>query len=197
MTPLIIAKHLAKDGFCVCENYLEGALLKNIQNDFSEIQSLGSFNRASIGQGKDKEVQDSVRRDNIHWLDQANLNSVQSQLLAKLAELKEAFNRSLYLGIVDFEGHYAHYPAGGFYKRHIDAFRKDSSRIVSVVCYLNQNWQESDGGQLRLYTGDTYTDVEPRGGTMLCFLSQELEHEVLMSHATRSSFTGWFKTRAD
>ncbi len=114
--------------------------------------------------------------------------------------LKAAFNRTLFLGLTDFEGHYAAYPEGGFYERHKDGFRRDSARVVSFVLYLNRDWKPADGGRLRVYTkgqsgGESHVDVDPIGGTMVCFLSGESEHEVLLNHRPRFSLTGWFNRR--
>jgi SM-20-related protein len=191
--PQNFAQELSKTGLSICENYLEGEILQRTQADFESLQSSGLFKRAGVGQGSSKELSDEIRRDEIHWLERGNSNLLQAELWKKLDLLKEVLNRNLFLGLTEFEGHYAHYPAGGFYKKHLDAFRNDNARVVSFICYLNSNWKESDGGQLRIYKGDTYTDVAPRGGTMLCFMSQESEHEVLESFAPRLSFVGWFK----
>lgn len=54
----------------------------------------------------------------------------------------------------------------------------------------------ADGGRLRVYGGGSHVDVDPGGGTLVCFLSEEKEHEVLPSHAPRISFAGWFKRAA-
>lgn len=82
---------------------------------------------------------------------------------------------------------------GAFYRRHLDRFHKDDSRLVSFVLYLNQDWKAADGGRLRIYQEDSHTDIDPVRGTMVCFMSRESEHEVMESFASRYSFTGWFK----
>jgi SM-20-related protein len=154
----------------------------------------GSFHRAGTGQGSGRQVRDLVRNDEIHWFDRTTANPVQTALWEKLDSLKVAFNRVLYLGLNDFEGHYAVYPVGGFYRRHLDSFQQDGARKVSVILYLNQNWQRADGGELRVYKKDgTYVEVNPIGGTLVCFMSQESEHEVMPSFRVRSSFVGWYK----
>ena len=54
------------------------------------------------------------------------------------------------------EGLYAYYPNGGFYKRHVDAAAGEKStglRAWSYLIYLNQNWREGDGGELRQKKG--------------------------------------------
>lgn len=187
------AEQLGKSDLCVWPNFLSSESLLEIRTDLETIQSDQGFQRAGTAQGKSKEVRDLIRRDEVHWLERATANPTQTKLWVLLDSLKQAFNRTLYLGLLEFEGHYAAYPAGGFYKRHLDSFQKDNARVISLVLYLNHNWEPQNGGMLRIYQGNSHTDIQPVGGTLVCFLSQESEHEVLLNHVKRMSFTGWFK----
>lgn len=187
-----IAEQLGKTGLCVWPNFLSPESLLKIRVDLKRIQKAQGFRRAGTGQGKGNEVRELVRRDEVHWIERAVLTKAQSILWSKIDQLKQAFNRTLYLGLSEFKGHYAVYPAGGFYKRHLDCFQQDDARVVSLVLYLNPNWKLRDGGQLRIYGATSHVDVQPIGGTLVCFMSRESEHEVLLSHGTRLSFTGWF-----
>ena len=198
MTPEMVAEQLGRTGLCICPGFLSQKALCETRADLDAIQSAGGFYRAGTGKGVRKKVNDLVRRDEIHWLDRVLGNPVQSGLWEKLDSLKQALNRTLYLGLADFEGHYAVYPEGGFYRRHLDCFRKDDARKVSLVLYLNQDWKPSHGGQLRIYSSSdsrdgSHVDVDPVGGTMVCFMSRESEHEVRLNYRPRFSFTGWFK----
>lgn len=191
----LIAERLGAHGLCVWPNFLTAASLKVTRNDLGRLQRSGAFARASTGQGEGRAIQ-PLRRDDTFWLNRESSNAVQAKLWEKLDSLKAALNRRLFLGLNHFEGHYASYPAGGFYRRHRDAFRQDDARIVSLVLYLNQDWVPAHGGRLRVYEKNSHTDIDPVGGTLVCFLSRETEHEVLESHAPRLSFTGWFKSNA-
>ncbi len=165
--------------------------------DLEANRAVGAFKSAGVGKGGVPAGLDRVRNDATFWLDRNFSNFVQRLLWRKIDLLKLTLNRSLFLGLKEFEGHYAAYPSGGFYQRHKDCFRGDSGRIVSFILYLNQNWQPQDGGRLRIYAregNDSYLDVDPIGGTMVCFMSADFEHEVLLSHKERLSFTGWFKS---
>jgi SM-20-related protein len=192
MTPNSIAKMLGDNGVCVCPDFLSANQLKETRNDLKQAHLEGKFKRAGIGHGA--ETQNAIRRDEILWLDREMATAAQQILWSKIDELKQAFNRSLFLGLTKFEGHYAVYPKGGFYKRHLDRFQDHSDRMISFVLYLNQDWQMQDGGHLRIYHDrEAPTDIDPLGGTMVCFLSADSEHEVLLNHAPRFSFSGWFK----
>lgn len=193
-----IASKLGKTGLCVHPCFLTEAELADVRIDFQASQSTNRFSRAGVGQGEHRELVPSVRTDQTLWLDASHPTRAEAMLLAKFAELQMSFNRNLYLGITEFEGHYARYTKGGFYKRHRDAFADPNrsshshERIVSVVLYLNMSWQPSDGGRLRIYHGDEHIDIDPIGGTLVCFTSRDTEHEVLPSLAARESFAGWY-----
>jgi SM-20-related protein len=188
-----IAHHLGDSGLCIVPHFLNSALIQAVLLDLKTIKKAGSFTRAGTGQGNAHEIRNGVRRDEVFWLDEVVANLVQQQLWAQIQALKQAFNRVLFLGLREFEGHYASYPKGGFYKKHTDSFQRDQARVVSVIIYLNEAWQAKDGGLLRIYADGQTTDIPPIAGTLVCFLSHELEHEVLLSHKLRLSFSGWFK----
>jgi SM-20-related protein len=196
MTSKSIAADLGKTGLCICPGFLSPKALANTADDFDELRA--RFAPAGIGRGETHNGNAQVRNDETYWLDRQIKNRAQNFLWRKLDLLQRAFNRSLFLGLSDFSGHYASYPEGGFYKRHKDCFHNNSDRVVSLVLYLNRDWKTEDGGRLRVYAsmadgGESFTDVDPVGGTMVCFMSSESEHEVLQNHRPRASLTGWFK----
>ena len=161
----------------------------------------GEFRRAGVGRGKNLVIREDVRTDHVMWLRDEDITACQQRYLDKLEELRIALNRSLYLGLMDFEGHFAVYPEGGFYKQHLDRHRDTSDRIVTVILYLNPGWQPGDGGELKIWTqpGDRegeFEIIEPRLGTLVCFLAGDHWHEVLPARKTRASITGWFRGAA-
>jgi SM-20-related protein len=109
--------------------------------------------------------------------------------------LIQFLNRALFLSLKDVEVHQTVYPIGSYYKRHLDQFKKDDARKLSVILYLNKNWTEENGGQLRIYTNDQYFDVLPIAGRLVCFRSDALEHEVMPATRERLSITGWILDR--
>jgi SM-20-related protein len=159
-------------------------------------RKLGSYEQARIGRRRDRQVNLFVRRDRIAWikgehpLDQAWLTWAES--------LRVHINRSLMLGLDRFESHYAYYRPGTFYRRHVDAFRGDSNRVVSLVCYLNPSWQAADAGELVLYhpDGSELGRFPPVLGTLAVYLSEVFPHEVLPTTADRFSLAGWLRRRS-
>ena len=156
------------------------------------------FRSAGVG-NEQVTVRAAVRGDEILWLDDATETPEEQAFLQRIGEFVQYVNQTCYLGLRDYEFHYALYPVGTVYKRHLDRFRSDSRRKLSIICYLNADWQESDGGRLALYLPETDGSertviINPVGGRLVCFDSGRLEHEVLPATRERLGLTGWLKT---
>ncbi|WP_043307980.1 2OG-Fe(II) oxygenase [Pseudomonas sp. ML96] len=155
----------------------------------------GALSPAGVGRGQGLAVREGVRGDSIQWLEPGQ-SAACDQYLAAMDELRRALNQAFYLGLEDYESHFALYPPGAFYQKHLDRFRDDDRRSVSAVFYLNDAWQADQGGALRLYPNDgSELDVLPEAGTLVLFMSAELPHEVLPASRERLSLTGWFRRR--
>jgi SM-20-related protein len=63
--------------------------------------------------------------------------------------------------------------------------------MITLILYLNDNWQPGDGGELKIYKENEEILVEPIGGRCIIFKSAALEHEVLLTNKSRLSLTGW------
>jgi Rps23 Pro-64 3,4-dihydroxylase Tpa1-like proline 4-hydroxylase len=97
----------------------------------------------------------------------------------RLEDLVQYINQTLFLSLKDYEVHMTVYPTGSFYKRHLDQFKKDDHRKLSIICYLNVNWKETEGGQLRMHLPalcetsggkpEETKDVFPIAGRLVCF----------------------------
>ncbi|MDR5773083.1 MULTISPECIES: 2OG-Fe(II) oxygenase [unclassified Caballeronia] len=137
-----------------------------------------------------------LRGDSTRWFQPDALSPRQQTFADRIEALQMALNRELFLGLVDSESHYAVYRPGTGYTRHLDCLRNNDSRVISAVFYLNEAWQDVEGGALRLYLADqTHHDVFPRAGTLLLFLSAQFEHEVLPATRDRMSIACWMRQR--
>lgn len=202
MNSSAIVDLLAEQGYAVVPDFIGTAEAEALARVARQLREGGLMRRAGVGKGVGNAVNDSLRGDFIHWLDHSAPGSEQqAAYFEALESLRQAVNQGLYLGLFDFEGHFAIYPAGGFYRKHIDRFRNDSRRTLTAILYLNQDWQEADGGKLRLYLEESgegdFLDIEPRAGTLVTFLSSRFWHEVLPATTERISITGWFRTRGE
>ena len=139
-----------------------------------------------------------------------------------------------YLEPFETELNYLLYPIDGHYKRHLDIpLRIDAGwklqgraaseggsfcggrtrRVVSFILYLNREWDQANGGKLRVYGaydgahGDLSSnpapdngpfaqsqeeDITPEGGTLVVLMSGDVEHMVRKTRAERQCIVGWF-----
>ena len=185
-----IADNLAERGFCVTNDFLSQQEVLAIRSLPIVSGNISELKKAGIGK-ETRQINEGIRGDYISWIDPGAAPEPIALYLERITALRQFLNEALFLGLKDFEVHIARYPAGAGYKRHLDQFHKDDHRRISVICYLNENWSESEGGQLRIYEKETITDVLPISGRLVCFRSEMLEHEVLPSTRERDSITGW------
>ena len=187
---------LLEKGWSVTPDFIQTDILACMRQAASRYRDKQYFYRAGIGKGGARTVHNDVRTDYVMWIDPADNASPIKQYLGIIDELRRELNRKLLLGLVEFEGHIAFYPRGTYYRKHLDQFRNDDMRIITSILYLNENWHEEDGGQLRIYTGEnSYQDILPHAGQLVTFLSSEFFHEVLPTNRERLSITGWYKKR--
>ena len=188
-----IVEALNRQGYIILDDVFTAAQLQSLFIDIKKTDS-DYFHTAGIGREQDHQLNQFVRRDRICWLD---MSYPPTQFYLQWAEcLRQHLNRSLFLGLFDYECHYSHYPKGAFYKKHLDAFKGSSNRRLSSILYLNPAWQPGDGGELVLYAADdscSLHTVLPTFGRMVIFLSEEFPHEVLPTRCSRYSLTGWFR----
>jgi SM-20-related protein len=189
-----IAAALAANGYAVVADFLAAAEAGHLAGELRRRDARGDFRPAATGAGSQRAVRPAIRGDRIHWVIRPEAEA-EVALLARLEALKVALNANCLLGLVDLECHYAIYPPGAGYVRHLDRSPAGVERVVSIVLYLNERWVADDGGQLRLYV-EPPVDVNPAGGTLVLFLSDTLEHQVLPTRRERLSLTGWFRRRS-
>lgn len=194
---LRIVDDLAARGWSQQDVFLPEALTLELAAECRKRAADGELAPAAVGRGPAQEIREGIRGDHIQWLEPSQAEAIDAYL-ELMDSLREALNRGLFLGLEDFECHFAMYPPGAFYKRHVDRFRDDDRRMVSAVVYLNSQWLPEQGGQLRMYLGaQGQHDLEPVGGRLVVFLSGELPHEVLPATRERLSLTGWFRRRGN
>lgn len=193
LDPIIDA--LATRGWCVLPDFMEAAPLRALCR---ARYAAGGFHHAGIGSGTAK-IMDEVRGDAILWLEAGDPDPAAQDYLGAMEALRQAMNRELYLGLDHLETHFAVYPPGGYYRKHLDRFRDDDRRTLTAIVYLNEAWTREDGGLLRFWPDPSgegeVLDILPAGGTLVTFLSDRYWHEVLPSRRERMALTGWFKRR--
>ena len=197
-----ICSALYQDGWSVVENFLSPPFTELLKQDLLSLDEQEKFHKAGIGREQDFVRREDIRSDRICWLD--NINETQNLFMQMLDQLMTAINRRLFLGMNHFEAMYAIYEPGQFYKKHVDSFKGQRNRIMTLVFYLNPDWTPEKGGEFVLYpevddqgnSSDTpITTLLPKAGTVAAFLSEDFPHEVLTAHDTRYSIAVWFRIR--
>lgn len=186
----------AAETSAVVPEFLPAPFVAALAAEARRRDAAGEFRAARIGRGVARTERSDIRGDRILWLDEQTQAPAERPLWQALERLRTALNEATFLGLFAFEGHYSWYPPGAFYRRHRDRFRDDDARLLSCVLYLNDAWTAADGGMLRIYlSGNNARDVLPIGGTLVCFLADRHEHEVLPAMRERLSIAGWFRRR--
>lgn len=191
-----IARQLGSCGFAVVENALAPELLSRL-DDRCDPSDTVRFLPSGMGRGTGRSNDAVIRGDVVSWLEHAK--EADHGYLTVMEDLRVCLNEQLYLGLFDYECHYAIYDSGAHYQRHVDALRGQKNRLLSTVVYLNSAWALADGGELILYRGADPSPVArilPQPGLMVLFLSEDFPHEVLAATRSRHSIAGWFRGRA-
>ncbi|MDB5773961.1 MAG: hypothetical protein JWP38_94 [Herbaspirillum sp.] len=191
---LNIADNLLAHGWSQQNIFLPEELTRELAAQCSVLATAGALKLAGTGRGA-TQARSKIRGDRILWLE-AGQSAACDRYLHIMEALRVALNRSLFLGLEEYESHFAFYLPGASYLKHLDRFRDDDCRTVSVVIYLNQDWLPEQGGALRLHPhGKCTEDITPLGSRLVLFLSADMLHEVLPATRNRLSLAGWFSRR--
>lgn len=195
-----------------------------IDDVFEEVQTLRRHMRpAKMGRGETLWEDDHIRGDNLCWVTpdvckELGLRTIElyvHRLLLECDVMKDE------LGLTyEYNMQFAIYPGQGEgYNRHRDSFPRqmvpcnpndgeaETSRQLTCLLYLNQEWMHEDGGQLRLFTEPGVTihgagegfnfwgvsgyDINPSFGRMVVFRSELVDHAVMPCYRERSALTFW------
>jgi SM-20-related protein len=194
-----LTESLRERGFGVVPDFLAEDEWRALARQARARHGCGGFRHAGVGRGTSFRVAPEVRDDTVSWIDSTAPSRLERRWLGRVERLRLDLNGWLWLGLFGYEGHWARFAPGARYHTHLDRFADASHRVISLVLYLNEDWQPEDGGALRLYLGnrdiEPWHDVVPRGGTLVAFLSGEVHHEVLPASRERWSLVGWLTAR--
>lgn len=191
-----VADQLAERGWTILRGLFSPEETDALAAEACRLWRAGQFKQAGIG--RERRVRPDVRGDFIFWLDEHAPTPAQRTYWQRMTELRRELNRLLFAGLVSLEAHFAVYPPGAFYGKHVDRFASSADRAISCVLYLNRDWRPEHGGALRLYASDRAApvDVLPEAGVCVLFRSDSIYHEVLPAARERFSVTGWFRRRS-
>jgi len=186
---------LSEKGLVIFEKMVPDPVLAQWNQFFNQKYEQGQFHPAAVGKDQAKSAQQQIRSDEIYWLQEEPEFDYFWELCSQLEFI---FNSELFLGIKSKEFHLASYQPGRHYQKHFDRHKNSNHRQITLVCYLNQTWLPSWGGELNIYSPDNndkpLQKVSPHPGSLVLFRSELFPHEVLPATQERRSLTGWFRS---
>ena len=198
-----IINDLLNQKYSISDFFFSEQETKQLRESIIQQDNNQDFHQAAVGNAQNEQIVKSVRGDKIRWIDESQQTETEEIFFSKINHFIDYLNQTCYMGIDESEFHYAVYPEGTFYQKHIDAFKNDDRRTLSIVLYLNdEEWKDDFGGQLALYLPkDDGTEIElnvlPLAGRLAVFDSKTIPHEVKKVNRPRYSITGWLKTRGN
>ena len=196
---LSVLHTLAKFGFCVVDNLVPLELAEKTATEIQgSYQIPGKFTPGKLSFGAMNKVRslDGIRGDSVMWLDGSSDESV---FLSQIAKQMNKLALSLYhangvamnriskskIMVSCYDGN------GKAYKRHIDSVQEGSLKLT-LIYYLNKDYEERYGGCLRIHKDSGTLDISPELGKLVIFRSDKLVHEVLPVYNQRFAFTTWY-----
>jgi Rps23 Pro-64 3,4-dihydroxylase Tpa1-like proline 4-hydroxylase len=189
----ILIESFIKDNVGIDNHFISDELSQHLKQNLLQLMNQNKLKEAGTGNNLLVSHDKTVRSDLIYWLDRSHDNEYENDFFDQIDDFIKYLNRSCFAGINGYEFHYSLYEIGSFYQKHLDQFNNNPSRKYSMISYLNDDWQESDGGQLMIYQNYNNKKVNPTQGKTVFFKSNELQHEVLVTQKQRMSITGWLK----
>jgi len=198
---------LSKLGYIIKDSFLGIEKLHSIAQEAKSLYSSGKLKRAGMGTGSDYWKNVKIRSDYVLWLnsvfesthDGEGVEAIR-ELIKSIDQIRNDLNEDIGLESDEIQMHLTCYPGeGARYMRHLDSYVGSSTRKITCLYYINPNWKQGDGGELRIFDPTSgegsqekkFTDIEPIGDRLLIFHSRVLEHEVLPTHAERFALTVW------
>jgi SM-20-related protein len=181
--------NLTQHGYYIWDDFLSAEQVSALKECLPE-----EWNKARIGRHDDVMRESTIRSDKICWLS-PDLGDPVGQFLSKMEIIRQTANQHFFLGLFEYEAHFAKYEKGDFYQKHLDCFRGNENRRLTTVFYMNDEWTDEDGGDLVVYDLDDseITRIKPKSGRLFVFFSEMFPHEVLPTQRERFSIAGWFR----
>ncbi|EOA8954833.1 2OG-Fe(II) oxygenase [Vibrio harveyi] len=180
---------LSTHGYYIWDDFIS-------QEEVAELRDCipDDWKKARIGRNDDVTRIETIRSDKIQWL-KRDMGTPVASFLDKMEEIRLEANRHFFLGLFEYEAHFAKYEKGDFYQKHLDCFKGNENRRLTTVFYMNESWSEEDAGELVVYdlNDNKIATIPPRSGRLFVFLSEQFPHEVLPTNAERFSIAGWFR----
>lgn len=188
---------LNRQGWSVSDAAIAPGWCDALRGHAQELWTANCFEPGEFGLDPAGGKEPEVRGDAICWVPPGS-RLARHPFFDWMAGLRAVLNERFAMGLRSQEFHFARYPEGRGYRKHLDQHRGSHVRKISIVLYLNEGWNESDGGELCFYQ-PANPDIElarfaPLNARLAVFVSGLMPHAVLPCRSTRWSVTGWLRT---
>nr|6EY1_A Chain A, HIF prolyl hydroxylase [Trichoplax adhaerens] len=192
----MVVNQLNTNGFCIINNFLGSSCSTEVLQQVLNLYQSGVFSNGQLARNVSV---NRIRGDKIAWIggDERGCEAIK-YLSSCVDSLISRCNGRLgnYMITGRTKCMVACYPGSGLgYIRHIDNPNRDG-RCVTVLYYLNPNWNSQDcGGQLWLYPNNEnkVVKIDPIFDRLLLFWSDRRNpHEVKPAYAMRYAITLWY-----
>ncbi|WP_367988795.1 2OG-Fe(II) oxygenase [Vibrio sp. NTOU-M3] len=180
---------LATQGYYIWDDFISPEQVAELRNSIPD-----EWKKARIGRNEETSREVTIRSDKIQWLS-SNMGAAVASFLEKMEQIRLEANRHFFLGLFEYEAHFAKYEKGDFYQKHLDCFKGNENRRLTTVFYMNEHWNDEDAGELKVYDlkDNHIATIPPKAGRLFVFLSEQFPHEVLPTNTERYSIAGWFR----
>lgn len=185
-------EQITEKRFAVLDNVFSSHELVSLRNFLNSKKD--HFHKAKIGRNESKILNQEIRSDEIFWIENWQENDVLRDYNELLCEIMTYIKMTFFLPLKRFESHFACYPKGSFYKKHLDRHKDSPHRQITIVLYLN-DLEIADGGELVLYPDQDSQGIKinPKEGRLAIFITDNMIHEVLPTAKERYSITTWMR----
>lgn len=183
-----ISIDLKNNGWSAIDDYLPSPQVYELLNDLINIKntnSLQSLNSQETNTGP-TEINNFILLNS-----QVDPTSSQWHYIHQIEKLRYFLNREDHFDLSNMVLT-AFLSSPSFYQELVDNIDQEMNKFLTVVLFLNQNWQPRNGGQLRLYLKHKFIDIEPIGGRLVTYFSNNFHHEILPFRQDHFSLSGWF-----
>ena len=109
-----IIDDLAEHGWSLRHSFLSDDLTLGLAAAWREREAQGALAPAGIGRGDALTIREGIRGDQIQWIEPGQ-SALCDGYLELMDGLRQLMNQTLFLGLEEFECHFALYPPGALY----------------------------------------------------------------------------------